>query len=521
MKLAANLLKNKKMKHNISLSLKKALRIALPCLALSLFSVSCSSDDSMVLPEKTTIGKTISFTAVASELTEDYSTRVGLDGTNLPSSNLAPEPIIWLVGDKFAFNFVKYGEATGQVIEYTASAVWNGGLYCSMTPGQDMDLENGLYQVYVLTPNTSGTFQGNAVSGTVIDLRGQSQPNGTSDYSNLSDYYYQSAYTILEIKDNEVVTGSTNLKFTGLTSMLRYQVTSNLANEVTVKKIKIDHAGDSPYQFHTRGYFDPSTGTSVVPAGSAIPTLSITTDESLEPSSAFNAYMTLLPTEGFASGDYNLLSVTVYFYQGSVLYKRTWDWNASAISNNGTFPVESRYMFDLTLRPTEISLANPNDLEDLEEEELTDNEDGDIYSDGDNQYVYYNGQAVKIISINDVYYTLENFNQPYGGAVLHTFDGFYRFDSLDSPFICPPGWTLLSVHNMSNDARKSLLIEINFPVGMVGTSGRMQYEDCWQVLDTPTLCHSYPVYAGHRYVTWGVNDYDYSGGFGFPIRCQK
>jgi len=354
------------MTNNISLSLKKTLRIALPCLALSLFSVSCSEDDSAVLPENTTKGRTISFTAVASEITEDYATRVGLDKDEISSSDLAPEPIIWLLGDKFAYNFVKYGEVTGQIIEFTATAVSDGGLGCTMTA--DIDLENGLYQVYVLTPNTSGVFQRDDVSKTTIDLRGQSQPGGTADYSNLGDYYYQSAYTVLEIKDNEVVTGSTNLKFTALTSMLRYQITSNLANEVTVKKIKIEHSGDSPYQFYTRGYFDPSTGTSVVPAGDAIPTLSMLTNESLEPSSAFNAYMTLLPTESFASGDYNILSVTVYFDQGGTLYQRAWSWNASGVSNNGKFPAASRFMFNLTLRPAEISLANPNALNDLEEE---------------------------------------------------------------------------------------------------------------------------------------------------------
>jgi len=390
MKLLVNLLKYKKMKNNISLSLKKTLRIALPCLALSLFATSCSNDDSAVLPESSTKGKTISFTAVASELTENYATRVGLDKDRIPSSNLSPEPIIWLDGDKFAFNFVKYGEATGQVIEFTATAIRNGGLACTMTA--DINLENGLYQVYVLTPNTSGAFHGNAVAGTVIDLRGQSQPDGTTDYSNLSDYYYQSAYTIFEIKDNEVVAGSTDLTFTGLTSMLRYQITSNLDSEVTIKKIKISHDGDSPHQFYTRGYFDPSTGSSVVPAGSAIPTLSMLTNELLEPASTFNAYMTLLPTEGLSSGDFNMFSVTAYFYQGqgTNLYQKTWSWAASDISNYGIFPVASRFMFNLTLRPGEATIANPNELNDFEEEELTDEDipastPGSIQHDG---YLY-------------------------------------------------------------------------------------------------------------------------------------
>ena len=384
-------LKKVTMNNNIFLSLKTTLRIALPCLALSLFAVSCSNDESVVFPESTTKGKTISFTAEASELTENYSTRVGLDIGKIPPSELAPEPIIWLLGDKFAVNFVKYGEATGQVIEFTATSVSKGGLAVTMTA--EIDLENGLYQAYVVTPNTSGTFQGGAVSGTLIDLRGQSQPGATTNYSNLSDYYYQSAYTIFEIKDNEIVTGSTNFTFTALNSMLRYQITSELANDVTVKKIKIDHSTASTNLFYTRGYFDPATGSSVVPAGSPIPTLSVATDELLEPSSSFNAYMTLLPTEGFLGDDSKLLSVTVYFYQGAQLWKRAWTWPANLISNNLAFPARSRYMFDLTLRTSEISLADPNELNDLEEEELlgdgdTDNNFDPAYSTVFENYLY-------------------------------------------------------------------------------------------------------------------------------------
>ena len=364
------------MKNNIFLSLKKTLRIALPCLALSLFAVSCSEDDSATLPESTTIGKTISLTAVVSEISEDYATRVGLDKDEISSSDLAPEPIIWLLGDKFAYNFVKYGEATGQVIEFTVTDITKGGLACTMT-ADNIDLENGLYQVYVLTPNTSGAFQGNAVAETVIDLRGQSQPGGTTNYSNLSDYYYQSAYTILEIKDNEIITGNTNLKFTALISMLRYQITSDLINPVTVKKIKISHLGTSESQFYTRGYFDPSSGGSITPVGSPVSALSMLTEQQLNESSVFNAYMTLIPTPGFASGNLNQLSATVYFDMGGNLYKRVWDWNATLISDNGTFPVASRYMFDLTLRPDQYVEAEESELADIVEDELPGGGDGD------------------------------------------------------------------------------------------------------------------------------------------------
>jgi Bacterial surface proteins containing Ig-like domains len=358
------------MKHNISLSLKTTLLAALPCLALSLFTVSCSDDDSAVVSGKTTTGKTISFTAVAPEVT-DYTTRIGLDETNLPSSGADPEPIIWLEGDKIAFNFVKYGQTTGQVIEYTASNVRNGGLSCDFRTDQEMDLENGLYRVYVVGPSIATTFQGGAVSGTAIDLRGQSQPGVTANYRNLSDYYYQHAYTILEIEDNEVVEGSTNLTFKGLTSMLRYRITSELTSNVQVVRIKFSHLGTSESQFYTRGTFDPSSDSSIETVGNPVSSLGLTTAHQLGSNSQFNAYMTLIPTAGFASGNVDQLSATIYFYLGGVLYKRVWDWGAPSVSNNGKFLVSSRTLFSLTLRPGEYVSADFSELLDEEEGPIT------------------------------------------------------------------------------------------------------------------------------------------------------
>jgi len=357
------------MKHNISSSLKTTLFTALPFLTLSLFAVSCSNDESAVIPEKTTEGKAISFTAVAPEIT-DYTTRIGLDETNLPSSDIAPEPLIWLDGDKLAFNFVKYGEPNGQVIEYTATNIGNGGFSCDFRTDQEMNLENGLYQVYVVGPSVATTFQGGVVSGTAIDLRGQSQPGVTANYRNLTDYFYYSAYTILEIRDNKVVYGSTALTFSGLTSMLRYQITNTLPNEVGVKKIKISHFGTSDSQFYTQGSFDPSSGSSIVPTSLPVSALSLATDRSLPQSSVFNAYMTMIPTSGFTGG-LNQLSATIYFYIGGDLKKRVWDWPATSVSNNGTFPADSRFMFNLTLRPGEYVSADPSELLDEEEGPIT------------------------------------------------------------------------------------------------------------------------------------------------------
>ena len=413
------------MKHNISLSLKTTLLTALPCLALSLFAVSCSDDESAVVSGETATGKIISFTAVAPEVT-DYTTRIGLDETNLPSSGADPEPIIWLEGDKIAFNFVKYGEPTGQVIEYTASNVRNGGLSCDFRTDQEMDLENGLYRVYVVGPSIATTFQGGAVSGTAIDLRGQSQPGVTANYRNLSDYYYQHAYTILEIEDNEVVEGSTNLTFKGLTSMLRYRITSELTSNVQVVRIKFSHLGTSESQFYTRGTFDPSSDSSIETVGNPVSSLGLTTAHQLGSNSQFNAYMTLIPTAGFASGNSDQLSATVYFYLGGVLYKRVWSWGAPSVSNNGKFLVSSRTLFSLTLRPGEYVSADLSELLDEEEDDSTQPTDPEL-------------EGYELLEYDGYYFTPSHYMSDKTGSPIQNWTQLTKHFSDDD---CPAGWSL-------------------------------------------------------------------------------
>jgi hypothetical protein len=365
------------MKYNISSSLKTTLLAALPCLALSLFAVSCSDDDSAVVQEKTTKGKTISFTSAAPKIT-DYTTRIGLDVDRIPSSGNDPEPEIWLDGDALAFNFVKYGQQTGRVIKFTVSTA--GAAY-RWTTDEVLDLDDGLYEVYVLGPNLPTTFQGGALSGTTIDLRGQSQPENVESYKNLTDYYYQHAFTVLRLEDNAITWGSTHLTFTSLTSLLRYRITNYLSTPIEVVKINI--SVDSPNsQFYTRGAFDPSAVSSIVPTVPSVSTLGLTTNGELAPYDSqialeeqqLNAYMTLIPTEGYASP--TNFTVTVYFYIGNALHKRinTYD-SFSGLGNNGRFPAGSRFLFGIGIRNDQYVEAEESELADIVEDELPGGDD--------------------------------------------------------------------------------------------------------------------------------------------------
>ena len=445
------------MKHNISLSLKTTLLTALPCLALSLFAVSCSDDDSAVVQEKTTKGKTISFTAAAPKITE-YTTRVGLDETNLPFSGADSEPVIWLDGDALAFNFVKYGEQTGKVIKFTVSS--DGATY-RYTTDEELDVENGLYEVYVVGPKLPTTFQGDALSGTTVDLRDQSQPQPTNFYKNLTDYYYQHAFTVLRLEDNKVTWGSTHLTFTGLTSMLRYRITNNLTDyQVKVVKINISKVGEAS-QFYTRGTFDSYSGTSIETMGNPVSTLGLTTAHTLNPSEQFNAYMTLIPTEGFTS--LTQFTTTVYFYIGNILYKRIWTWDSTQISN-GAFPADSRFLFGLTLRPGEYEMAALWELDDEEEEELPDENDSNFMNDLVANGTTYTPITWENFLISPIEYMLTLTDHK-------THNGSNYLEAVSGPnSLCPQGWEILTynhIRGFSATKRLNLLQEIDYSYGYI------------------------------------------------------
>ena len=356
------------MKNNISLSLKTTLLAALPCLALSLFAVSCSDDDSAVVPGKTTKGKTISFTVAAPQIT-DIATRIGLDENNLPSSGNDSEPVIWLENDVLAFNFVKHGETTGLVVPYKISNYTLGQSSYELTTDQEIDLEDGLYEVYVVGPGIeNSTFKGGAISGTTIDMRGQDQPEVTNYYKNLTNYYYQHAYTLVKIVDNEVVEGSQNIQLKGLTSMIRYRITNNFSNAIKVVKINISNNDEESRQFYTKGTFDPSSvNKSIQPAGTPVSTLGLKTSQGLNPTEQFNAYLSLIPTAGVEPS--TPFTVAVYFTINNILYKKVWNVTA-AVLHNGNYPAGGRWLQNLNLTG-DYENARLEELDDLEEDDLT------------------------------------------------------------------------------------------------------------------------------------------------------
>ena len=360
------------MKKNIFLSLKRTLLATLPCMALSLFVVSCSDDDSAVVTDKATKGKTITFTTVAPVIT-DYSTRVGIDEGNLPTSGTDNEPLFWLEGDELAFNFVKYGETVGQVYPYTISPVGPGRY--EITTDSEINISNGLYEVHVVSPSLEPgvkTFSGGDVAGTTIDLRGQEQPETTNNYKNLTDYYYQYAYTLVKIEDNEIVQGGNFIEFTALTSLIRYRITNSFDDPIQVVKINVSYNDNSTSPFYTRGTFDPTAAEPAIqPVGSPVKTLGLKTEKTLAKGEQLNAFLSMLPISIPASTN---ITYTVFFNKGGQLYKKVWNVTAANLAN-GDVPAGGRWLQGLTMTDGNISEADESELLDEEEDELPGGDD--------------------------------------------------------------------------------------------------------------------------------------------------
>ena len=355
------------MKNKTSLSLKRTLLATLPCFALSLFAVSCSDDDFAVVTDKATKGKTITFTTGDPVIT-DYSTRLGIDENNLPTSGNENEPLIWLDGDGLAFNFVKYGETVGQVYPYTISPVGSGRY--AITTDSEMNISNGLYEVHVVSPCLEPgvkTFKGGNVAVTAIDLRGQEQPATTNNYNNLTDYYYQYAYTLVKIKDNEIVQGGNFIEFTALTSLIRYRITNSFDDPIQVVKINVSYNDDSTSPFYTRGMFDPTAAEPAIrPVGSPVKTLGLKTKKILAKGEQLNAFLSMLPISIPASTN---ITYTVFFNRGFQLYKKVWNVTAANLAN-GNMTAGGRWLQGLTMTDGNITEADESELLDEQEGEV-------------------------------------------------------------------------------------------------------------------------------------------------------
>ena len=348
------------------LNVNKILRIALPCLAIGLFFSSCSNDELSETSNQTTDVSGLTFTATAPTASNEYSTRLGIDDNSVTEDRNNPEQFIWLDGDKITFYFKAIKDGVDQKIEYKAINISEDGKACDMAPVGSATIANGFYKIYALTPGSSDNFL-NGIDGTKIDLRNQSYPNGAENHSYLRDYMYNYATTVVQIHGNSVVSGSIEMPFQNITSLLRFRVTNSTGADVTVKNISISYSGD---QLFDQGLFtpaDPVGNHTITAAGTAQKnSMSLATDKSLSKDGYFDSYMVVFPTAGFTSpSSDDIVTVKVdYLDKNGDAQSKEWEiaknnsnfYNA-AENSYLTFKANSRSYLGFTLNQVQTPLV--------------------------------------------------------------------------------------------------------------------------------------------------------------------
>ena len=339
--------------------IKMALRIALPCLALSVIMSACSNDD---MAEDVIVDNNISngltFEASLPSLEETPSTRIGIDETLLTTNPNITEPLIWVVGDKLSFIFVKEGEGpVGQVVEYAVTSVGNRNRSCSMSPVTPTTINggDGTYNVYVVTPSSENNFFSGLSSFCNINLSGQSQPATVNNYRNLSDFLYLYASTTVRVEGGGITSGG-SLSFAIATSLLRFNVKNVTGSDATIDKITISHSGSSEHQFYSNRVFNPTTG--AFTGGTRVSSLELDTEKTLSNDGNFDAYLSIFPTEGFADAADNKIAIRVDYIANGAPKHKDFEWPVSAFSSNpphAVFRSSGRFLFNLTLDEGEES----------------------------------------------------------------------------------------------------------------------------------------------------------------------
>jgi hypothetical protein len=433
------------MKFENYLSLKKALYIAMPCLALSFF-VSCSNEEVTGASEELSTGTNLTLTATVPVATQSYSTRIGIDDDKISNDAGVEEPYVWIEGETLTLYWKNlHGSGNDKVIEYRVEGVSNEGKSCVMNPVGTPSLTNGFYKIHALSPHTSFNFEGDELKAT-IDLGNQSQPDDAINHAYLSDKMYQYATTVVQIHGGYIVSGTSNLPFEFITSLFRVRVVNNTGLPINVNKVSLSYSSADNKQFYSKGIFtaaDPVGDHSYSAAADAITNdLSITTNKSLAANENFDAYMSFFPTEGYNAGSSEILNVEIeYNVNGTPgTFIRTPSVNSSIFLTGSkylSFEGGDRYFLTLTLTPADL----PEDVDYPVMPPVT--------------------PSVDAIEFNGYLYTYNVLNQSVSADYTYNGDPFVALHKLQNA--CPSGWNLVTysvVFALSPSSRNDLAIAL-------------------------------------------------------------
>jgi hypothetical protein len=325
------------------LSIKSALRFALPGLAACLFLAACSNEVSDMTPEgpsSETVG-TVRFSASAPLASEDVATRIGIDNDNKPSVDewTKDEPVVWIGDEEVSVFFVS--KADGDEI-HAKFKIDGDGKSADLVNVTDLNHLNGEYEIYAFTPYV----QGNTLSQAQLSLANQSQAANTTDYSHLSKSAYMRAAGVnATFNAGSLTSSAVNFHFEHVTSFLRFNITNELGKDITVNGISVSH----PNMITAASYNIQDKSQLTTAAGSAIGLTFGVSGQNLPNGGSFDAYMSTLTVPLGTNIDQDLV-LSIYIAGESDPYifsVSPEDLNFTASS--GMFAPSTRFMFEMPI----------------------------------------------------------------------------------------------------------------------------------------------------------------------------
>ena len=414
------------MNFTTQLSIKSALRFALPCIASCLLLTACSNEGSEMNPGDTNPAApgSIRFMASAPLASDAATTRIGI-GENKPdvtdeSDWDRAEPVIWLEGDAVSVFFVPTAGGNPIHAKFVVEdgSISNGGKSAELVSASDFDPRalDGEYTIYAFSPYAST----NTLNNMTLDLSSQTQAVNAdaTNYSHLGNTAYMRANAGDATFENGALTGGeVNLAFDNITSFLRFHIKNELGGFINVTDISLTHT------------FMSNTSTYSVATGSLTTTnlnetinLSFSgAGQPLYPNVEFDAYMSTFPVTHF--GSESLLYLTVYYTDATGTQMITYPIPQSDLVDLSEtaclFPKSSRFLFDIVLQPSDPASEYLDDLT-------------------------HNGTTYTPIRWENLLVSPANYIATLLPYTI--FDGYMYFEANpETVNICPEGWTILSV----------------------------------------------------------------------------
>jgi len=357
------------MNFTIQLSIKSALRFALPCLASCLLLAACSNEGSEMNPDdlNPTAPSSIRFTASAPLTSDAATTRIGIDSANKPdvtneSDWDRAEPVIWLEGDAVSVFFVPTvgGNAIHAKFLVDDESISNGGKSAELVSDSDFDPSalDGEYTIYAFSPYAST----NTLNNMTLDLSSQTQAVNAdaTNYSHLGNTAYMRANAGNAAFANGILTdGEVNLAFDHITSFLRFHIKNGLGGFINVTDISLSHtfmSNESTYSVATGSLNSNGLNKTINLSFSGA-------GQPLYPNVEFDAYMSTFPVTHF--GSESILNLTVYYTDATGTQMVTYPIPQSDLvdmtETDCLFPKSSRFLFEITLGNTTFG-PNPNEM---------------------------------------------------------------------------------------------------------------------------------------------------------------